>query len=283
MSQKPSRLAWLISRAFQIAKDSGQAHTPNPLPSGLNWRVTVDPAGLRRMAVWRTKSTQPSGKEVEVMARDAGFEKYGLSEHTSNQGITRTIIDEYPSTLEIDPEDELDYLAGNLEAAIPTVTIDDVVAMTLEPFKMPAAILERRQIATGKLMALTGHQSEQQRAMRLAYLKGLDVDELEAELKSYGPARALGLKKLPAWDELGGGQRVTPRERAGQWARREIARRASKTGGCTCLLGVQILTITLTAYGRPYVTYENGRHELLDSCTAILLIQHGLDLPGDAA
>jgi hypothetical protein len=204
MSQKPSRLAWLISHAFQIAKDSGQAHTPNPLPSGLNWRVMVDPAGLRRMAVWRTKSTQPSGKEIEVMTRDAGFEKYGLSEHTSNQGITRTIIDECPSTLEIDPEDELDYLAGKLEAAIPTATTDDVAAMTLEPFQMPAAILERKKIATDKLMALTGHLNESARAMRLAYLGTLDVDELETEVKTYGPARVLAeVTERPAWDDLG--------------------------------------------------------------------------------
>ena len=205
MSQKPSRLAWLISHAFKIALNTRQAHTPNPLPSGLNWRVMVDPAGLRRMAVWRTKSTQPSSKEVEVMARDAGFVKYGLSEHTSNQGITRTIIDEYPSTLEIDPEDELDYLASKPETAIPTVTTDDVAAMTLEPFQVPVAILERRKIATDRLMALTGHLNGSGRAMRLAYLDTLDVDELETELKTYGPARVLAeVTELPAWDDLGG-------------------------------------------------------------------------------
>lgn len=74
-----------------------------------------------------------------------------------------------------------------------------------QSYQMPASILERRRIATDTLMSLVDHLSVHQRVMRLAYLGALDVDQLEAELKSYGPARALGLKYLPAWDDLGGG------------------------------------------------------------------------------
>lgn len=75
----------------------------------------------------------------------------------------------------------------------------------MNAFQIPIAILERRKVATDRLMALTCHLSEQQRAMRLAYLGTLDADELEKELKTYGPARVLAeVTELPAWDDLGG-------------------------------------------------------------------------------
>lgn len=68
-----------------------------------------------------------------------------------------------------------------------------------------------------------------------------------------------------------------------QEARQEIVSRAWKTGGSTYLLGSELVTITLTARNTPFVTYEDGRHGVLEPLVALKLVEFGLDLSGGVA
>jgi hypothetical protein len=180
------------------------------LANQVAWLIEVIPDGLFDADLW----LEASGK-AHLVVRDLKEQPAGTQPSLVKSFVQRALA----KTVQPDPEDVADYLESvqAAEEIEPTpAQLDAVLEPTIaqespEPapaFAMPESFVLERQRLTDGLMQHSLHLNDEQRKLRLKHLNGLNLEKLRIEFAEYASgsaARALGLKKLPGWNQLPGG------------------------------------------------------------------------------